>query len=200
MHQKFLWTRGGTAACKDADRVIDPPPLWVQDEVSKWPPLCHYQLQSDSSPYDGTLLIDVGGERISYRRISVWIRPTQCYFPNVFSDDTQHHIVAELLGVKDQEMPWPTHQEVICIPECKEGFLTELRKQIHSEESKLIATVQMLRAKGYLTQSEANTVRPKLAVIVHDVRSLVDDGQNHPPPLLRFTPADPRTSISYDRR
>jgi hypothetical protein len=56
-----------------------------------------------------------------------------------------------------------------------------------------------LRVKGYLTQSEANTVRPKLAVIVHDGSS-VDDGQDHPPPPLRFTPADPRTSISYDRR
>ena len=77
---------------------------------------------------------------------------------------------------------------------------SSLRKQIHSEESQLIATVQLLRAKGYLTQSEANSVRPKLAVIVHDVRSSVDDGQNHPPPLLRFTPADRRTSISYDRR
>jgi hypothetical protein len=201
MYQKSRWTGGGTAACKDADRVIDPLPLQLQDEVSKWPPLFHYQLQSDSSPYDGTLLVDVGGERISYRRISAWIRPTQCYFPDVFSDDTTHHIVAELLGVKDQEMPWPTHQDVICIRECKEGFLTALRKQVDSEESKLIATVQQLRAKGYLTQSEAAAVRPKLLVILNDARPGSYDGQEHgPPPLPRFTPADPRTSISYDKR
>jgi hypothetical protein len=200
MYQKFLWTGGKTAACKDADQVIDPLPLQVQDEVSRWPPMFLYQLQSDSSPYDGTLLVDVGGERISYRRISAFIRPTQCYFPDVFRDDTPHHIVAELLGVKDQEMPWPTHQDVICTQECKEGFLTALRKQIDSEESKLIATVQLLRAKGYLTQSEAAAVRPKLLVIVNDAR-LSHDGQEHgPPPLPRFTPADPRTSISYDKR
>ncbi len=70
MYQKFHWTDGGTAACKDADQVIDPSPLQLQYEVSKWPPLFYYQLQSDSSPYEGTLLVDVGGERISYRRIS----------------------------------------------------------------------------------------------------------------------------------
>jgi len=201
IYQKSHWTGGGTAACKDADRVIDPPPLQLQDEVSKWPPLFQYQLQSDSSPYGGTLLVDVGGERISYRRISAWIRPTQCYFPDVFSGDTPHHIVAELLGVNDQEMPWPTHQDVICTRKCEEGFLTALRKQIDSEESKLIATVQLLRAKGYLTQSEAAAVRPKLLVIVNDARPGSYDGQEHgPPPLPRFTPADPRTSISYDKR
>ena len=181
--------------------MIDPLPLQVQDVVSRWPPMFLYQLQSDSSPYDGTLLVDVGGERISYRRISALIRPTQCYLPDVFSDDTTHHIVAELLGVKDQEVPWPTHQDVICIRECKEGFLTALRKQIDSEESKLIATVQLLCAKGYLTQSEAAAVRPKLLVIVNDARPGSSDGQEHgPPPLPRFTPADPRTSISYDKR
>ena len=201
MYQKSLWTGGGTAACKDADQVIDPLPLQLQDQVSKWPPLFHYQFQSDSSPYGGTLLVDVGGERISYRRITEWIRPTQCYFPDVFSDDTPHHIVAELLGVKDQDMPWPTRQDVICIRECKEGFLTALRKQIDLEESKLIATVPLLRAKGYLTQSEAAAVRPKLLVIVNDARLGSYDGQEHgPPPLPRFTPADPRTSISYDKR
>ncbi len=99
-------------------------------------------------------------------------------------------------------MPWPTHQDVICIRECKEGFLTALRKQIDSEESKLIATVQLLRAKGYLTQSEAAAVRPKLLVIVHDRRAgEFYNGQDHPPPPLpHFTPADPRTSISYDKR
>jgi hypothetical protein len=202
MYQESKWRGGDTFACKEADQVIDPLPLQIQVEVSQSPPLFQYLLQSDSSPYGGTLLVDVGGERISYRRISAWIKPTQCYFPNVFSDETQHHLVAELLGVRDQEMLWPTHQNVICIRECKEGFLTALRKQIGLEESKLIASVEVLRAKGYLTQSEVDTVRPKLSVIVNDARSGFYDsqGQHEPPPLPRFTPADPRTSISYDKR
>jgi hypothetical protein len=201
MYQKSHWTGGGTAACKDADRVIDPPPPQLQDEVSKWPPLFQYRLQSDSSQYGGTLLVDVGGERISYRRISAWIRPTQCYFPDVLTDDTQHHVVAELLGVKDQEMPWPTHQDVICIPECKERFLPALTKQIYLEESKFRATVKALQEKGYLTQSEANTVRPKLAVIINDVRTSVYDGQDHPPPPLpTLVPPDSRTFITYQKR
>ena len=44
MYEKFLWTGSGTAACKGADQVVDPLPLWLQDEVSKWPPLFRYQL------------------------------------------------------------------------------------------------------------------------------------------------------------
>lgn len=199
MYEKSKWTGGGgTAACKDADQEFDPPA-----QVQEWPPRFQYQLQSDSSPYDGTLLVDAGGERISYRRISAWTRPTQCYFPKVLSDETQHHMVAELLGVDDKEMTWPTHQDVICIRECKEGFLTALRKQIDLEESKLIATVEVLRAKGYLTQSEADGVRPKLSVTVNDARSLGfyhGHGQEHEPPLPRLTPTDPRISISYDKR
>ena len=74
---------------------------------------------------------------------------------------------------------------------------------LHWRRRKLTRThKELLCAKGYLTQSEAAAVRPKLLVIVNDARVGASyDGQEHaPPPLPRFTPADPRTSISYDMR
>jgi hypothetical protein len=201
MWQKSKWTGGPPPVCKDADQVFDPPPQ-DREELSKWPPQFQYQFQGDSSPYGGTRLVDVGGKRISYRRISILTIPSPCYFPDVVSDEARHHLVAELLGVDDKEMPWPVHQDVICILECKEGFLTALRNQIDVEESKLIATAEALRAKGYLTQSEANAARPKLSVIVNDAREAAFfDGQDHlPQSLPRLVPADARTSIKYDKR
>jgi hypothetical protein len=68
------------------------------------------------------------------------------------------------------------------------------------EESKFRVTVNALRQKGYLTESETNTVRPKLAVTVNDVRSPVAGQVHSPPPLPKFVPTDSRTSISYDKR
>src|SRR5712664_695288 len=103
-----------------------------------------------------------------------------------------------MLRVDDKKMPWPAQQDVIFIQVNKEEFLPALTRQIESEESKFRATVKALREKGYLTESEANTVRPKLTVIVNDVRSPVFDGQDHlPPPLPKLVPTDSRTSIIY---
>ena len=200
MYQQSKWTGGvGPPACHDEDQVIEPPHI-VAEEVPRWPPLFQYLLQDDASPYEGKLLVDVGGERVSYRRLSARIRPARCYFPDVSSEEATHHVVAALLGVRDQEMPWPTHQDVICIEECKAGFLSALKKQIGLEESKLIATVEALRAKGYLTHSEADAVRPELSVLVNDARETFYGEAHEPPPLPRFAPRDPRISISYDKR
>jgi len=117
-----------------------------------------------------------------------------------FSEETRHHILAEMLRADDKEMLWPAQQDVIYIQGSKEEFLPALTRQIELEESKFRATAKALRERGYLTQSEANTVRPKLVVTVNDVRSPVVGPVYLPPPLPKLGPTDSRTSISYDKR
>jgi hypothetical protein len=201
-----MWQRrdrgDGTAGrCNSEDEKITLP-LWSEEELSRWPPLFKYLLlQNAASSYAGTLLVDAGGERISYRRLSILTTPRDCYGLEYFSEETRHHILAEMLRIDDKEMPWPARQDVIYIQGNSEEFLPALTRQIELEQSKFLATIKALREKGYLTGSEANTVRPKLAVIVNDVRSLAFDGQDHlPQPLPKLVPTDSRTSISYDKR
>jgi hypothetical protein len=201
MWQQSRWRGGSAGRCNSQDEEITPPP-WAEEELSRWPPSFNYLLlQNAASPYAGTLLVDAGGERISYRRLSIGTRPSSCYGLTYFSEETRHHILAEMLRVDDKEMSWPANQDVIYTQGSKAEFLSALTRQIDSEESKFRATVKALREKGYLTESEANTVRPKLAVIVKDVRSPVFDGQDHLPlPLPKLVPTDSLTSISYDKR
>ncbi len=97
MWQESRWRGGGAGVCKSADQVFTPTPL-AQEELSRWPPLFKYQLQNTAAPYDGTLLVDAGGERISYRRMSIWTTQSFCYQPGVFSDETRHQILAEMLS------------------------------------------------------------------------------------------------------
>jgi hypothetical protein len=129
-------------------------------------------------------------------------RESYCYGLEYFSEETRHHILAEMLRMDDKEMLWPAHQDVIYIQGSQEEFLPALTRQIELEKSKFHATVEALREKGYLTESEANTVRPKLAVMVNDARpALFDNGHEHlPPPLPKLVPTDSRTSISDDKR
>jgi hypothetical protein len=200
MWQQSSWRGGSAGRCKSEDEEITPSP-WAEEEISRWPPPFGYQLlQNAASPYAGTLLVDAGGERISYRRLSMLTRPSSCYGLEYFSEETRHHILAEMLRVDDKEVPWPAHQDVIYVQGSKEEFLPALSRQIQLEESNFRATVEALREKGYLTQSEANTIRPKLAVTVNDVRPPVVGQVHSPPPLPKLVPKDPRTSIGYDKR
>ena len=199
--REFFSRVGRTGRCDSEDQELTLAP-WTEEELSIWPPAFGYLLlQNAVSPYAGTLLVDAGGERISYRRVSELTRPSSCYGLEYYSDETRHYILAEMLRIDDKEMPWPAHQDVTYIQGGKEEFLSALTRQIELEESKFRATAKALRERGYLTESEANTIRPKLTVTVNDARSLVFDGQDHlPPPLPKLVTTDSRTSISYDKR
>ena len=196
--QRRDWGGGSPGRCNSEDEAITLPP-WAEEELSRWPPLFGYLLlQNAAPPYAGTLLVDAGGERISYRRVSVSTRPSYCYGPTYFSDETRHHILEEMLRMDDKEMPWPEHQDVTYIQKNNEEFLPALTRQIELEESKFRATAKALRERGYLTESEANTVRPKLVVTVNDVRSPVAGQVHSPPPLPKLVATDSRTSIRYN--
>jgi hypothetical protein len=202
MWEKSIWQGGPSDRCTASDENLFPAGA-LPEFLQRWPPLFQYQLQQNTAVAEQPLLVDAGGERISYRRLSKWVRPGDCTAPRILPDDMRHHILAEMLGLSDAEMVWPADQLVIYLQGSKQAFLPALKSQIEAEESKFRATIQALHAKGYLTQSEADMVRPRLSVVVNDVRSTVvmNAGQEILPPVLpRLSPGDERVSIVYDKR
>jgi hypothetical protein len=194
------WYGGATRVCKDQDQEIQLPSE-MEDDVRVWPPLFQYQLQTDVSPEGELLLVEVSGYRIGYRRISILTRPSFCRQPDKLTDEVRHHILAELLGLRDDEMPWQAQERQLSFAACGSETAVALKKQVSVQESKLTATVQALFSKGLLTKQEARDVRPRLTVTAIDVRSSCSHGRMHSTEANRVAVSnDPRTLVSFDLR
>lgn len=200
--------RGGSAPGKCKVVVDEPIPDNAKQTLSRRPPMVKYWLTLDApAPYGGPLVVDAAGMRITYWRTSVWTRATCMRFPSVLTDEVRHHIIGEMVGVDNKAIPWSARQEFNYPWDSKEGFLRALKAQIDQEEVALNATVDALYSKGYLTQDEAQTVRPSLAVQVLDSRDIrienyisnqkVMNKILWPEPLPHLNFVDPHTSITY---
>jgi hypothetical protein len=182
------------------DCLAKPPCQWEAGGMPRvgWPTLFQYTLEENRPDADNTgplvtgpLLIEAGGDRITYRRVEAEVRLNYCYSPLPLAAGTRHRLLAEMLGVDDKRMPWSV-QESITVPWTNDGqFLLDLSKQVYLEEAKLRATVQKLYAKGSLTRSEAESTRPKLWIIAFDDRQ---PAQPANPALPRLTVQDSRTT------
>jgi hypothetical protein len=185
------------------DQSRESPPSEVRKrfdrEVSRWPPLFTYLLQNAASPYPGTLLVDAGGEAVTYRRVTALTVPTECYPPpNAFYEDFKHHLLAEMLETNDESIPWPLRREAVFFLHDPAEFLPALKKQIEHEEAAFRETVEALEKRGHLTRNEAATIRPRLQVTVYDARTGVPGGHNRMPPLPNFDSKDPLISVGFD--
>jgi len=170
---------------KCPDEVEGPP-------KSGWPPLFQYSLEENSPASDDDgVLVEAGGDRITWRRTPANWQLSGCYSPSPLTNETRHRLLAQMLRVPEEEMPWQLRRYAVLPWESDEKFLLELESQVNFEEGKLRASVEALYAKGLLTKAEAAAARPRLWLAVFDDRKPAEPA-NAPLPILKIR--DPRTA------
>jgi hypothetical protein len=194
----------GTSSALKAKRKPGDPKFHCEDELrypppDGAPPLVLYAIeenkpQKDADYEEDHLLVEGGGDRITFRRAPAGMVLGSCYSLSPPSDETRYRLVAEMLGVKEAQMPWKLREEITLRWESKEKFLLELGNEVSLAEAKLHATIDELYTRGFLTRSEADSTRPKLLVEVHDDRRLPNGQWDlHEPPLPELAFRDART-------
>lgn len=155
-----------------------------------WPPIFQYTL-SEYKPYESNpnpnlndpLLIKAGGDIITYRRVKAGRDLHYCHSPSPLTAETRHHLLAQLLGIGDEQMPWGAQVNVTLPWVNDEQYLRDLSSQVEAEVTRLKATARALYAKGLLTKDEMKSTRPKLSVIVFDDRQPAQPANLSLPPL-----------------
>jgi hypothetical protein len=161
-----------------------------------WPPVFQYTLE-ENDPYPDRrtgMLIYEAGDTITWRRIPVEVHQDSCYLPAALTATTRHRLLAEMLHLRDVDIPWGPQMNLVLPWNSDNQFLDDLAKRVSGAEDKLKSTLQALFARGLLTRSEFDTTRPRLAVFVFDDRHRQsDDPPTTPLPLLQ--PQDSRTTV-----
>jgi hypothetical protein len=137
------------------------------------------------------LVIEAGGDRITYHRIGEREGWGSCFAVRSLNNATRYDLLAELLGVERKDISLKLEKTISIQWEGNQRFALDLLQQVDAEETLLHATVASLFAKGYLTDKEARSVRPRLSVTVCDMRKQTAT------PLPRLASSDPRTEITF---
>ena len=93
----------------------------------------------------------------------------------------RRRLVAELLRVPPEEIPWQTRQEVFIEFQSLQQFDRDLLRFIEKQQQMYRLTADSLEAMGLLTHSEALQSVPELALLVEDARH--DGSARVPKPL-----------------
>lgn len=162
-----------------------------------WPPIFPYAVE-ENAPFPAELLIAAGGDRITYGRGSAG----GCYFPAPLNAANRHRLLAEMLQVSDESLPWTTQMNLTLPWVNDREFQRRLTDEIHFDETRLRATVSALFQKGFLTKSQMEATRPRLTVLVFDDRQWAQPAQpaQSAPRALPIVPTqDPRTTCRLAR-
>jgi hypothetical protein len=132
-----------------------------------WPPIYWYQFQENNNGRADPILVEAGGDRITWQRLPANGGWGSCYYVKPLYAETRHHLLAEMLGRKDSDMSWPTQQNVSIIWTNKEQFDRDLGGAIETEDERLRESVKEFRSRSLISQEEASSVRPKLSVLTY---------------------------------
>jgi hypothetical protein len=165
----------------------------LPQSVRNWPPLFEYWLDDHPDQANASLLVEAGGDRITYERGIAGEGFGKCPSVRPLDNQARHALLAEMLGVKSDGMAWKPWQRESFEWEGRAAFLSELETIMNREEAKLRSNVAELYDRGLLTAEEAGSVRPKLRFDVIDERALPT------PDLATPESTDGRTSIAVSR-
>jgi hypothetical protein len=175
----------------DKTRLPQPPitSAGVPEEGVDWPPIYQYTIEENSPAFanaapvaNSPLLVEIGGDRITWRRAQMELTLNYCYFPAPLSAVTRHHLLAALLanlpadppsdlpGKKGGEMSWAAQMNVTVPFDDNAQFLADIGPVVSAEEDRLRRTVTAFYQRKLLTPNQRDATRPRLAVIVFDDR------------------------------
>jgi hypothetical protein len=130
-----------------------------------WPEVFFYLLEENNRSAN-SLLVESGGDRVTWRRVPSNGGWGSCFFIQPLNAGTRHHLLAEMLGISDKSIPWPTQQSIDITWENRNQFQRELGAAIDAEDAKLRQTAEDLRTRNLLTTEEAKETIPQLAVTI----------------------------------
>jgi hypothetical protein len=137
-----------------------------------WPATGQYRLSKHNS--DGAVMIVRGVDPIyATRELSTTYFNRACPGPYLGPNERQR-LIAEMLGIAPESMPWQTSVETTIEFISQEQFDFEFHRFIDEQEKKYRDTSSALASRGLLNDAERNTM-PKLRVIISEMRGTEDD-------------------------
>ena len=148
---------GGSAFCGDSLGATT---------VDGWPRIYAYDLVENDSGTGAMTVVELDGDRIVSRRLDENAGWGSCYGVKPLDSATRHRLIAFWLGVRVVDMSWQPIESFTIVWSDRAGYDAELGKIVDGQREKLKATVQTLQQRGYLTESAASGLTPKLVVTV----------------------------------
>lgn len=181
-NEKGPWMGGGGGIGSCGDGGGGRPP-------DGWPPLFFYDIEENKPKTRDPLLVAAGGDRITWRTISISTGWGSCFGVHSLDDENRYHLLAALLGRSENQLAWKLRDQTTIYWESNPKYLLDLQSVVHSEEAKFEVTIGALRKKRLLTTEDAGVIRPELLITISDHR------KPPVPPLPQPIHLDPRTRI-----
>lgn len=156
--------------------------------VPQWPPVFGYVLQENRETDQDPIVVESGEDRITLHRLKLGLRP--CITVRPLNGDTRLGLIAEMSGTTQRGVGWFAEASDTIVFQSPTQFQSALGKLLWTEETKFGETAKLLCQRGALTIAEAQDYRPRLSVILVDMR------KEHVPALPPMIARDPRTTIT----
>jgi hypothetical protein len=133
---------------------------------SGWPQVYGYGLAENDPQISAPVVVDLDGDRIVSMRAEENGGWGSCHGVQWLDPATRHKLIAHWLGVAEKEMAWQPVEGFTIVWSDKAAYQRQLGEITEAQREKLHATVDALRQRGLLSESEAGTVAPRLIVSV----------------------------------
>ena len=131
-----------------------------------WPQVYTYGLSENDPQVSAPVLVELDGDRIVFIRGAENGGWGSCYGVQGLDPSTRHKLIAHWLGVAEKEMAWQPVEGFTIVWSDKAAYQRKLGEITEAQREKLHATVDALRQRRLLSESEAETVAPRLIVTV----------------------------------
>ena len=141
----------------------------IPDNHSGWPQIANYHLSSKTDGGDGEL---VGGiDPVYYsRELLPGFEDQTCGADMALTDERRRRLIAEMLGVKPEEIPWQVDPTQTIEFRSQAQFQKELLAFISKEQEKERRTATALADHSLITPGDVADALPKFEVIFDDER------------------------------